>query len=963
MPEQSSSAADMIRRFRQSRPTSRAEREQERKKNPEAKEMWWVQGKQISSDREPKARSNRDDLDVSEPRPSARPIPSKPSNRADLLHNLDKKKMGSPTRSSVSSIPVRVRSSLAPRRDSSDASPQRQGRDRAVDKLRDSMEVDDWIENEIKSLEAELGRNKSGQPSRSTSRDKDRATSYRYALDEDPSSAFHANATDQRKKNPFLEQSRLSLDNSGKWLRGSSDTLGSIKGLLDMDLRFDSKAKPKVKDQAAVGGMKKDEYLPLMLDNIDHSDLHDVNHDLETLLATLKKEQAGLPNPADLDHHHAFPSADEMAAAAGVDLTISQVSNQLSANMIAFTAAFGVRDEMQQINDEERKRFEENIREQGRREEREKRLLSSTSAWDDYSHTNHQHQYEGVMDEVEETKPRAVDLKAFPPSSRPPSKDGPLRSPVLPAYTKPTAKIAASPMMSEPMIRDTMFIQSALDTEFIAMSQAMKQMQSYRHRLNYRLRSLQQDNLLDADEDNQQLSGMMPRHAWEPQYDDSDWHRSAAKIQAHSRFGYEQPWNNRHHPTTAAIQHQSITAAASDIHDTLESAIADLQEKFPSSGTSSQISAATLAPPSFPTIDSLAKAAPNDDFRQHPSEEAKATSSKAIVTNKEVEEKLVHDAALKLVADSTAAAAAALKQAESLMSLEYSDDEEQEVKLIQTKSSPATAVAAASDRPALKIASFAAASKDSAATKPLNEAGVGKIVSSTNIAASSTITGNWEPMSLPLSSNKRNPIISELNKFDQILGAERDESGANPFEISAGSRPSSTSAMRSHDVRDKVVGYQPSQRAVYEATIRKEFEEATGRHRTPPRPSAPPIPSPSVNPYPHTDRWRYPDGMHESATYTNSAPRISDRDAYQYHASSSSYKINQPTEGLALNHIRMNQMRAPVASCSIPSSSMMSVASHHASCNGMATPSIDAPYQDRERYLRQMQQLRTRILP
>lgn len=403
-----STAAEMIRRFRQSRPTSRAEREQQDSISGKNKQPWWIQN-EIDNDGD----SGMVGASSPEPKPQSRLDikPSKPTSRADLLSSnpvRDRKSDGINTQRSAdlmkpsgrpssvssqsrplsaghssasrSSIPVR-KPSLPPKftavpnktnkepasdRDdftSREYEPPKRNEEttrgkgkysmfdddispaprtnrlnlddmssKAIGKLRDSLEVDDWIEREIKSLEKEMrqakGQDTDKRPSIYSYNDtKAGLNKGKYNFDDDDDDldldirGIKANDNNRygslpsrksgennqidapaRSSNIF-NVSRASFENN--FLRGSSDTLGSIKGLLDLDLRFDNKISFKAKESkdAEKAKDKHDEEQPVT------GDINDVNHDLETLLQKLKKDQELLPNPDQFDFISYTPPA------------------------------------------------------------------------------------------------------------------------------------------------------------------------------------------------------------------------------------------------------------------------------------------------------------------------------------------------------------------------------------------------------------------------------------------------------------------------------------------------------------------------------------------------------------------------------------------------------------------------------------------------------------------------------
>lgn len=183
-------AAEMIRRFRQSRPTSRTEREISKKSAP--RELWWI------DEKVPKTSSlDRDQESLRSPSPEPmKHLPVRQTSKFELLDSWDN---SNPRNFMSKSYDFdKQRSSVEVRRPAP------------------SLNVDSWFEKEIAELEQEVNR-------RSTK------------------------SHPQFASKPFERSGNMNLSSSidrailgQSWLRGSNDTLGSLglKALLDPGMYF-----------------------------------------------------------------------------------------------------------------------------------------------------------------------------------------------------------------------------------------------------------------------------------------------------------------------------------------------------------------------------------------------------------------------------------------------------------------------------------------------------------------------------------------------------------------------------------------------------------------------------------------------------------------------------------------------------------------------------------------------------
>lgn len=180
MSEESTVAA-MIRKFRQSRPSSRVERANQTKSKGSDKQPWWIQreddGNELSGNLSP------------EPKPNSRLLvqPTKPSIKSDILTRKAKEGINPNSKSKISRIDDSNISDTYDRSHkfghapppSRETSNSRQNRalspseniyddsisisSKTLGKLRESLDVDDWIEKEIKSLEKEMRRSRKSE--------------------------------------------------------------------------------------------------------------------------------------------------------------------------------------------------------------------------------------------------------------------------------------------------------------------------------------------------------------------------------------------------------------------------------------------------------------------------------------------------------------------------------------------------------------------------------------------------------------------------------------------------------------------------------------------------------------------------------------------------------------------------------------------------------------------------------
>jgi hypothetical protein len=315
------SAAAMIRRFREGKPTSREDRE--KKKQVSGVDKLWYE-----NDGE-KPRS----LSVEPSLPPARPSPALRGVRQPADYMTE----------STSSL---FRGS----------------------KLGDMFGVDDLIEKEIRQLEQQMG-------------EMDRRTNARMdlgsfqptrSLDLRGSLGGMRDSTEGfRLAGRNLRGSVSPMRLSGDLLRSSVETLGStgFRGLLAAHLKLDGKKedeKPKEEVKSA-------------------AEMAELNKNLEAFLQSMKEQ-----HPPKNTY---FPE--------GVDESIAQVANKVHSDMLDFQHLFGDKHSREDAEAKAQKQRDEAMREEGRKEAREKQLLEldlpATHPLEYFGVWEGQQQYPGVV--------------------------------------------------------------------------------------------------------------------------------------------------------------------------------------------------------------------------------------------------------------------------------------------------------------------------------------------------------------------------------------------------------------------------------------------------------------------------------------------------------------------------------------------------------------------------------------
>lgn len=309
-----SSIADMIRRFREAKPTSRNER-QDMKKNGNLSQMWWEKSGEASSssiledDMDPRALAIGPQVKSTKP-PSSEIFDyhNKPDDYVTRRRNNSKN-----TNTLLNSS---VRSSLD-----------------------QSFNLDTLIEKEIKSLANGLKMRTNEISNRfsleSYGPDYGNRNPLNTSLDRSPNRHRIGN----RSSRDLMSSNNFN-DTRVSFLNQSVETLGStgFKGLLVPELKLDGKNnQPK---------------------NGDEDNMKNLNVNLDELLKSLnegKKQASYLPD--------------------GIEETIPQITNKLTTQMMEFQNLFGNKFKEEDELEKEAKIRDNNMKEEGRKEERAKKLL------------------------------------------------------------------------------------------------------------------------------------------------------------------------------------------------------------------------------------------------------------------------------------------------------------------------------------------------------------------------------------------------------------------------------------------------------------------------------------------------------------------------------------------------------------------------------------------------------------
>lgn len=333
-------AASLIRRFKEGKPTSREERERLRSQNGQDRMWWESEGRSHSlstSRQQPTARSREnqrnpeEDNDVEEPRPGRlRPPMVQPSRRLEG-------QLGESGELFRTSQP-----------------------------LGNSMDVDYLIEKEIRNLEKDIkkkeretmqrlnmgsfapvqGLDRSFENGLTVGGGRGSSPPVRYR----PTSNMYGGSMDGGFGEDARQRARLSK--SGDLFRASLDTLGStgILGLLQPDLKLDGRGPSK--EDAEKAEKKK---------QTDEAYLGDMQANLEELMKNL----AG-----NLPVH----GGDGGGGSTGNE-TIPEITNRLECQMMEFMSLYNGAILRDKDAEEERKKRDAEKVEEGRRLERERRLL------------------------------------------------------------------------------------------------------------------------------------------------------------------------------------------------------------------------------------------------------------------------------------------------------------------------------------------------------------------------------------------------------------------------------------------------------------------------------------------------------------------------------------------------------------------------------------------------------------
>lgn len=326
--------------------------------------------------------------------------------------------------------------------------------------------------------------------------------------------------------------------------------------------------------------------------------------------------------------------ADAMIAP-GVDLTIPQISNQLHANMLTFQASFGIRQDDKDAVEEEKKIYEENLRDEGRQQERERQALNM-GFWDDLDKEiitpldhdkadNLGHEMKPVKDRTDEQsqegthgpsssqkgRPDRIEKESkshLPPRDQKPMKQRlenpftfdskqytkrkptflPAQGPSIYYPSKGLTDIHQIPLQSPSDIRDAAMIQSAIDVEFLAASHALQQLKAVRNHIATRINQIQSDPYSGSPSS---LIDEYPFVSDHPLIQKNLMNR--LREQSSRSIPHHDPNN----------QYKTISSAAMNIYEELDTAMSDLNEKFPTA--SDEDKQHTKESPSFPIMDAL----------------------------------------------------------------------------------------------------------------------------------------------------------------------------------------------------------------------------------------------------------------------------------------------------------------------------------------------------------------------
>lgn len=328
------SAADLVRRFKEGKPTSREEREQQRQSTGNDR-MWWESeggkmGKE-SSDRPPRSVTP----------PSVRSAPRygnpEPETMEEPRRQFLKSPMVQSSKRDLSASSELFRNSM---------------------NMGNSMDVDYLIEKEIRNLEKDIKKKESETMRRLNmgSFTPQRGLNQSFENGLNVGTSFPSPA---RYRPTLREQGGLRgtsdprqeemFSRSADMFRSSADTLGStgILGLLRADLKLDGR-KDLVEEEK-----NKD-------DGNKTSNPSDVQIDLDALMKNLKEF---------------LPEEKPSYLPDGVDETIPQITNRLQCQMMEFMTLYNGAMIREKEKEDEQKKRDEEMKEEGRRLERERRLL------------------------------------------------------------------------------------------------------------------------------------------------------------------------------------------------------------------------------------------------------------------------------------------------------------------------------------------------------------------------------------------------------------------------------------------------------------------------------------------------------------------------------------------------------------------------------------------------------------
>lgn len=338
------SAAELIQRFKQGKPTSREERQQQRQSVGKSR-MWWEEDG--GSD------SARKSADL--PGRSTTPLSARGGVRRDVeLETIEeprrpylKPPMVQPSRRSVTESQELFRTDT---------------------NMGNSMDVDYLIEKEIRNLEKDIQRKErdtmkrlnmgSFTPHQGLNRSMENGLTVGTSFPSS-NSRYRPTLRDQGGLLGIGEGRPEDLLGRSDVFRSSGDTLGStgMLGLLRSELKLDGKKDTKEeKDDDADTDGKDGGSKP----KSSAKPSEDVQIDLDALMKSLREF---------------MPEEKPSYLPDGVDETIPQITNRLHCQMMEFMSLYNGAMVREKEREDEQKKRDEQMKEEGRRLERERRLL------------------------------------------------------------------------------------------------------------------------------------------------------------------------------------------------------------------------------------------------------------------------------------------------------------------------------------------------------------------------------------------------------------------------------------------------------------------------------------------------------------------------------------------------------------------------------------------------------------